>query len=314
MTKRSYELVDEDAYEQHPYYSRVARSADYREHQRDEADIEKIRYNEYLLFAVFSDKERRDEIRPERGVAGYRDYQRILTRRAGALIVIHPAENTVERAFEEAYPAGERDYPEIFILRYRLERINKFYTDNMGLCLDYLLLDIDIDEQGYQKSDEQHRRIENPIYSHIVEGVVVCYKPRRYRQEYARYRRRKILDNASYREDIRALYRVGRKDIYKALVGIDHEIIEELEADIEQQDDYALHRQRHMLIRHPHEADAENYSRDTHGQDIRAVLTFHAARIVNHLRAQCSQREARENAEYIYYIERTGGDTDSVAY
>ena len=45
-----------------------------------EADIEKIRYNEYLLFAVFSDKERRDEIRPERGVAGYRDYQRILAR------------------------------------------------------------------------------------------------------------------------------------------------------------------------------------------------------------------------------------------
>ncbi len=41
MTKRGYELVDEDAYEQHPYYSRVARSADYREHQRDEADIEK---------------------------------------------------------------------------------------------------------------------------------------------------------------------------------------------------------------------------------------------------------------------------------
>ncbi len=314
MTKRSYELVDEDAYEQHPYYSRVARSADYREHQRDEADIEKIRYNEYLLFAVFSDKERRDEIRPERGVAGYRDYQRILTRRAGALIVIHPAEDAVERAFEEAYPAGERDYPKIFILRYRLERINKFYTDNMGLCLDYLLLDIDIDEQGYQESDEQHRRIENPIYSHIVEGVVVCYKPRRYRQEYARYRRRKILDNASYREDIRALYRVGRKDIYKALVGIDHEIIEELEADIEQQDDYALHRQRHMLIRHPHEADAENYRRDTHSQDIRAVLALHAARIVNHLRAQCSQREARENAEYIYYIERAGVDTDSVAY
>ena len=64
MTKRSYELVDEDAYEQHPYYSRVARSANHREHQRNKADIEKIRYNEYLLFAVFSDKERRDEIRP----------------------------------------------------------------------------------------------------------------------------------------------------------------------------------------------------------------------------------------------------------
>ena len=138
--------------------------------------------------------------------------------------------------------------------------------------------------------------------------------PRRYRQEYARYRRRKILDNASYRENIRALYRVGRKDIYKTLIGIDHEIIEKLEADIEQQDDYALHRQRHMLIWHPHEADAENYSRDTHSQDIRAVLALHAARIVDHLCAQCCQREARENAEYIYYIERAGVDTDSVAY
>ena len=137
MTKRGYELVDEDAYEQHPYYSRVARSADYREHQRDEADIEKICYDEYLLFAVFSDKEWRDKIRPERGVAGYRDYQRILTRRARALIVIHPAENTVERAFEEAYPAGERDYPKIFVLRYRLERVDKFYADRAPCIFAY---------------------------------------------------------------------------------------------------------------------------------------------------------------------------------
>lgn len=93
------------------------------------------------------------------------------------LVVVHPAQNAVEGAFQKAEPPGQRNDPEVFVPRNRAKGVAEFHLDDVGLGLDDFFLGIGVDQNGNEEAHKQHRREQHAVNLDVVKRVVPRDKP-----------------------------------------------------------------------------------------------------------------------------------------
>ena len=283
-------------------------------HGGEEENVHHVGQHQRVLLADLLDADGRREHTPERGVPVQRPDQGVSAGVAGVLIGIEPRQDVEGHGLQKAEPARHGNDPEIFILEHGAERIDKFDLHHVRARLNDFLFCIDIDDEADEEAEDQHRRPDEAVNADIEQVFAAGdHAPRNGDDDVGDGRRERIGHGAD-RRHVRTFLRVGGKHHHVVVVSVEQKVIEELEADVEEQHGGVFADVVHVLIRRPNVAQREQHRGQAHGNDIGAVFALAVARVVDDVRAQRREREARQNADDVDNVHRAGLDADGIAH